>query len=208
MHDIRAVLFDMDGVLVDAADWHYEALNMALQPFGMDIDRDIHLATFDGLSTRQKLDILSKSRGMPERLHHFLNDLKQRHTKDIIAARCRPVFQHRYLLSRLAEEGYRLALCSNSVRTTVDVICDQAKLTEYFEFTLSNEDVQAPKPDPEIYRNAVDRMRLSPEQCLVVEDNEKGITAAKASGCHVMEVASPYDVNYANVVGQIRKYRG
>ena len=70
----------MDGVLIDAKDWHYEALNQALELFGMTISRDEHLSTFDGLPTREKLKILTKSRGLPESLHQFLNSLKQKCT--------------------------------------------------------------------------------------------------------------------------------
>ena len=92
---IRAVLFDMDGVLIDAKDWHYEALNRALELFGTTIDRDSHLATFDGLPTRDKLKILSKTRGLPLGLHDFLNRLKQNQTVQITYERCRPVFHHR-----------------------------------------------------------------------------------------------------------------
>jgi len=62
---IKAILFDMDGVLIEAKDWHYEALNMALDLFGMPISRDAHLSTFDGLPTKDKLNLLSKTRGFP-----------------------------------------------------------------------------------------------------------------------------------------------
>jgi HAD superfamily hydrolase (TIGR01509 family) len=199
MAEIKAVLFDMDGVLIDARDWHYEALNMALSPFGIEIGRESHLSTFDGLSTRQKLGILSRSHAIPEKLHGFLNELKQNYTQELIATRCRPVFQHRYLLSRLKREGYRLAMCSNSVRLSVDVMAKNAGLSEFLEFTLSNEDVNAPKPDPEMYNMAITRMGLNPCECLIVEDNENGILAARASGAHVMEVASPDDVTYSRI---------
>ena len=74
---IKAILFDMDGVLVDAREWHYEALNRALEIFGMKISLDNHLSTFDGLPTRRKLQILGKSRGLPAGLHDFVNELKQ-----------------------------------------------------------------------------------------------------------------------------------
>ena len=73
---IKAVLFDMDGVLIDAKDWHYEALNRALEHFGFAISRESHLSTFDGLPTRAKLQMLTKARGLPERLHEFINSLK------------------------------------------------------------------------------------------------------------------------------------
>ena len=58
MSKIKAVIFDMDGVLIDAKDWHYEALNMALRTFGLEISRHDHLTTYDGLSTKHKLEML------------------------------------------------------------------------------------------------------------------------------------------------------
>lgn len=81
---IKAVLFDMDGVLVEAKDWHYEALNRALDVFGLPISRSEHLSQYDGLPTRTKLKMLTEKKGLPPELHKFLNDLKQRYTTDII----------------------------------------------------------------------------------------------------------------------------
>lgn len=77
---IKAIIFDMDGVLIDAKDWHYEALNRALRLFGCEISRYDHLATFDGLPTKEKLNLLSKERHLPEKLHSFINEMKQRYT--------------------------------------------------------------------------------------------------------------------------------
>ena len=68
---IKAVIFDMDGVLIDAREWHYEALNRALRLFGMEISRTDHLTTFDGLPTRRKLEMLSSTNGLPVELHGF-----------------------------------------------------------------------------------------------------------------------------------------
>ena len=106
MPRIEAVLFDMDGVLIDARELHYEALNAALGPFGLELSHDAHLARFDGLSTRQKLTLLSETRGLPVGLHDLINELKQSLTLAKIPLHCRPVFQHRYMLSRLRQEGY------------------------------------------------------------------------------------------------------
>jgi HAD superfamily hydrolase (TIGR01509 family) len=199
MQRIDAILFDMDGVLIDARQLHFEALNAALGPFGLEISHDAHLANFDGLSTRQKLTILSEARGLPTGLHTLINELKQKFTLAKIAAHCRPVFHHRYLLSRLAREGYRLALCSNSVRQSVDEMMRAANLIEFFELTLSNEDIQLPKPHPEIYLEAAKRLDVQPDRCLVVEDNVNGIRSAKSAGMHVLEVADPEAVTYDRV---------
>lgn len=98
---IKAIIFDMDGVLIDAQEWHYEALNKALKIFGLEITRTEHIITYDGLSTRQKLNLLSKLQGLPQKLHSFINELKQQYTMDITYQLCKPTFHHQYALSRL-----------------------------------------------------------------------------------------------------------
>src|SRR3546814_13754281 len=79
-----------------------------------------------------------------------------------------------------------MAMCSNSVRSTVDTMARLALIDQYFEFTLSNEDVAKPKPDPEIYATAIDRVGTTPAPTLIVEDNHHGIAAAEAVGAHVL----------------------
>lgn len=81
-------------------------------------------------------------------------------------------------------------------------------LSDYLEFTLSNEDVSHAKPNPEIYQLACKKMNLQPHECLVIEDNEKGILAAKASGCHVLPVGTVYDVTYKRIQQKISELNG
>lgn len=205
---IKAVVFDMDGVLVDAKDWHYEALNRALSKFGMEISRHDHLTTYDGLSTNQKLKMLSKVHNLPVSLHPFLNELKQQYTMDITHQCCKPVFHHRYALSKLRESGYKLAVASNAIRNTVSVMMEKARLIDFLEFFLSNQDVSRPKPDSEIYEVAIKRLGVKPEECVVVEDNENGLKAAYGAGAHVLKVDSINDVNYFNIIDFIKEVEG
>jgi len=185
---IKAVIFDMDGVLIEAKDWHYESLNKALGLFGMEISRYDHLVTYDGLPTKKKLEMLSLERGLPKGLHNFINDMKQQYTMEIIYSQCKPRFYHEYALSKLKNEGYKLAVASNSIKQTVVSMMEKASLMEYLEFYLSNQDVTHGKPNPEMYNTAMSRMGLAPDECMIVEDNENGIKAARASGAHVMVV--------------------
>ena len=196
---IRAVVFDMDGVLIDAKDWHYEALNRALQHFGMEISRVDHLTTFDGLPTRRKLEMLTVTENLPAELHGFLNKLKQIYTLEIVSTRCRPTFAHEFALSRLKARGLRVAVASNSVRDTVAIMMERANLARHLDLTLSNEDVARAKPDPEIYTTAIARLGVRPEETLIVEDNEHGIRAARASGAHLLVVRSVADVTLSNI---------
>lgn len=196
---IKAVIFDMDGVLIDAKEWHYEALNRALLLFGMEISRADHLTTFDGLPTKRKLEMLTVTDGLPKELHRFLNDLKQAYTLELVSSRCRPTFGHEFALARLKARGLKLAVASNSVRNTVVTMMDRANLARHLDVMLSNEDVSRSKPDPEIYRTAMERLGVTPDEALIVEDNEHGIKAARASGAHLLVVRTPADVTLSNI---------
>ncbi|MBU3616721.1 HAD family phosphatase [Polynucleobacter sp. JS-Polo-80-F4] len=205
MTKIKCIIFDMDGVLIDATDWHYEALNKALAIFGFQISRHDHLVTYDGLPTKKKLEILSSHSQLPKQLHSFINDLKQVFTMDITMTKCAPTFCHEYAISRLKRDAYRMAVCSNSIRDTITSMLSKAALIDYFDFYLSNQDVGKSKPDPEIYLKAIERFGVLPSECLVLEDNENGIRAATDAGAHVMQIDQVTDVNYANIVEYIQK---
>jgi beta-phosphoglucomutase len=203
MKSIRAVIFDMDGVLIDAKEWHYEALNRALKMFGFHINRYEHLVTFDGLPTREKLAMLTKDRGLPIGLHDVINGLKQNYTMEIVHRECKPMFLHEYALSRLKAQGYKLALASNSVRNSVEVMMAKSGLARFLDVMVSNEDVNRAKPDPEIYLKVTQLLNVEPAECLVVEDNENGIKSARAAGCHVMVVRDVMEVSDENIARKL-----
>jgi beta-phosphoglucomutase len=202
---IKAIIFDMDGVLIDARDWHYEALNKALSMFGMAISRFDHLITYDGLPTKEKLKMLSLEKGLPDGLHSFINELKQQFTIEEVILKCRPVFHHQYALARLKSEGYKLVVCSNSIKDTITIMLTKAGIIDYFDFYLSNQDVKKSKPDPEMYNTAIGKLHLKREECLVVEDNENGIKSALAAGAHLLRVYNVNDVHYQSITHRIKE---
>ena len=205
MNKIKCIIFDMDGVLIDAREWHYEALNRALGIFGFEISRHDHLVTYDGLPTMKKLEILSSYSNLPKQLHRFINELKQIFTIDITMTKCSPTFCHEYAISKLKADGYRMAVCSNSIRDTMSSMLSKAALISYFDFYLSNQDVEKSKPHPEIYLKAIELFGVLPSECLVLEDNVNGIKAATEAGTHVMQIHQVTDVNYANISRFIQK---
>lgn len=200
---IKAILFDMDGVLIDAKEWHYEALNKALKLFGYEINRYEHLSSYDGLPTKVKLERLTSEKGLPKYLHSFINEMKQKYTMDITHNYCRPIFKHEYALSKLKSEGYKLAVCSNSIKNTIDIMMNMSALDKYLDLKLSNEDVKESKPDPEIYIKAMEKLNLPAKECLIIEDNENGIKAAKSSGANLLVVRTVDEVNYNNIKTRI-----
>jgi len=199
MAKITAVVFDLDGVLVDATEWHYEALNRSLQLFGYSISRYEHLSTYNGLPTRKKLEMLTVEKGLPAALHGLINRVKQVYTREEILTKCRPVFEKEYMMSRLKADGYRLAVCSNAIRDSVELMIRQSGLFDYFEFLVSNEDVKRPKPDPEIYNKALERLGCKAQEVVIVEDAPHGIESGRRAGGHVCEVSGFSEVDYFRV---------
>ena len=128
MTKIRAVLFDMDGVLIDAKEWHFEALNRALALYGFKIPLSEHLIYYDGLPTKVKLQKLSNETGLPVELHDKINKKKQEFTMELVVERCRPNPIHELCLSELKSRGYHIACCSNSIRNTIETMMKYANL--------------------------------------------------------------------------------
>jgi len=203
MSKIRAIIFDMDGVLIEAKDWHYEALNKALGLFGFNISRYDHLVTYDGLPTALKLNMLTLERGLPESLHDFINDLKQKYTIEYVHRYCKPRFYHEYALSKLKSSGYMIGCGSNSIRESIDLMLEKSDLSQYMDTIVSAQEVDNPKPDPAMYHKIISDFGISPEECLIVEDNENGIKAARMSGAHVLIVKEVDEVNIDNILNTV-----
>jgi len=183
---IRCVLFDLDGVLLDARELHYETLNQALEEFGYrPISRDEHLSRFDGLSTSQKLLMLG------------IDDNRVKHRKQELTLEGLKV-QDRSDLNSLP---YKIGVCTNAVRSTLDVAVKRMKLIP--DLMLSNEDIVRQKPSPDIYIIAMSNLSVFPLQTLIVEDSQHGIEAARKSGAHLMIVKDPSEVTLESVTNAI-----
>lgn len=190
----EAVLFDMDGTLIDAKLWHYEALNEALGIFGFEITYEDHLDRFDGLPTRRKLEILSKEYGLPQNLFPIISSVKQERTVRHIAKFCFPRVEQLLMFNWLREREIKIAVVTNSIRLTAEAMLASAGVLPFLDLLVTNEDVAHGKPEPEIYLTAMARLELSPSQCLVVEDHAYGVDSARAAGCRVIKVSEVEEV--------------
>ncbi len=202
---IKAVIFDMDGVLIDAKEWHYLALNKALSFFGIEISLNDHKNFYDGLPTRIKLEALTDESKLPNELHKLINRLKQKYTMELIYEKCKPTFHHEFLLDQLKKEGFLIGLASNSIRDTVNLMLSKAGISNRFDIILSNEDVKKPKPDKEIYEKIIQYFNILPSEALVIEDHDIGIQAAKQAGANVLKVKNTEDVNFKKIFNEINR---
>ena len=207
---IKLIIFDLDGVLVEARDIHYESLNMALAKFDDKyvIGKEEHLSSYDGLPTAKKLQKLSDQKGLPKELHNKVWEEKQRCTQRVISDLIRPEDHTRIssALRRLHHEGYKIYCASNSIRSSVKLMLLKAGYLEYIDEYFSNEDVKNPKPHSEIYLKCMVHAGVNPRECLIVEDSHIGREAAAKSGANVLGVKGLDDVRLLRIRGAIEKY--
>jgi HAD superfamily hydrolase (TIGR01509 family) len=203
---IRYIIFDLDGVLVDAKKIHYETLNRSLSSLGTEyeISWEEHINRYDGLKTSQKLDMLSVEKGLDRDSHRTIWEEKQRLTmeefenlkkdEDLIKT-----------ISALSKEGYKIACCSNSIRKTVITALAKLNIIEFFDLILSNDDVKNCKPHPEIYWKAISEFGLLPEETLIIEDSPYGLMAAHRSKSNILRVLDTTEVTYSNIKNRIKE---
>jgi beta-phosphoglucomutase len=203
----KAILFDMDGVLIDAREWHYDALNEALRIFGVEISRSDHLSRFNGLSTRKKLNMLTAEGVIPYELHEAIQSIKQDRTLRIAAQMCFPIVSHQILITRLKALGIKVGLVTNSIRKSSEFMLEYAGLLKFMDVVVTNEDVVEGKPNPAGYLLAMERLGVLPSETIVIEDGEYGILAAEAAGATVIKVNDPFEVSLELLLPVIKELR-
>jgi len=201
----KLVLFDLDGVIVDTKEIHYKALNEAISQVGPKyiITEAEHVARYDGLKTRTKLNMLSEEKGLPYTDHQHIYDEKQRltiyHFSQIQTnERMREIFR------TLREEGYMVGCCTNCIRRTALVALAKVGVIEYLDVIMTNDDVKNAKPHPEIYWKAMSMMNCLPEETLIVEDSPQGLLAATRSRADVVRVKYSSDVTLEKIYTKLK----
>jgi HAD superfamily hydrolase (TIGR01509 family) len=196
----------MDGVLVEAKQIHYETFNEALKEIDVKyvITETEHLSTYDGLKTTQKLELLTKNKGLSTEFYEQIWSRKQQLTIEAIT-HLKSDNRLIEIFKELRNRGYKLACCSNSIRRSVLVILSKIGLIEYMDLILSNEDVKNSKPHPEMYWKAMSMMSVLPEETLIVEDSPPGLLAASRSRANVLRVDNPSDLVLSKIISKLEK---
>lgn len=204
-----AVIFDLDGVLVDSKELHYDALNLALKSVNEKyvISKQEQESVYEGMTTRSKLDILTHTKGLPKDLHEYVWRLKQQYSslmfKDLpVDAELVEVFK------QIKKQKIAVGIASNSIRDTLVSCLNSIGVLEYADVYLSNEDVNSPKPNPEIYNLCMLKLGSSPASTVIFEDSNIGKEAARQSGAFLVEVGSRQDLTMRFISNTIVSYLG
>jgi len=195
MHN-KLVIFDLDGVLIDSRELHYEALNEALARVDEKyiITRDEHLSRYDGLNTTKKLKMLTEDKGLPAQFYDQIWQDKQTATFDLIR-HCPKNSSAKYTMEQLKLHGWKVAVASNSIRETVRIALDSLGVLGLVDYYVSNEDVKYTKPYPEMYWKCMISVGALPKNTIIVEDSHIGREGALNSGGHLYPVKDAYELN-------------
>ena len=196
----KAVIFDLDGVLIDSRMIHFKSLNDALEAIDKSyvISIQEHLNKYDGLSTTKKLHKLTTEKGLPVELHQ-----KVWHEKQIATIKHFEEIKYDAELVQFFEKirasNVQIAVASNSIRKTVKTALINLGLISYVDIFLSNEDVKFPKPYPEIYWECMKRLETFPQNTVIVEDSHIGREAALHSGAHLLAIENRSDLTIEKI---------
>lgn len=201
----KLIIFDLDGVLVNARELHYRSLNLALEEYDKKyvISRDEHLSLYDARPTSKKLKMLTEQKGLPADMHHEIWKSKQKMTRRIIDEEYTYDEKTREILRKLRTDGYHLVCASNATRETVKMMLLRKGFIEFFDFFMSNEDVRNFKPSPEIYLRCMVKAGVSPKDTLIFEDSHIGREAAISSGANLCGIINNEDLTMKKVKGAI-----
>ena len=194
----KLVIFDLDGVLIDSKDYHYDALNEALgEEYA--ITREEHVSTYDGLPTTAKLELLSKNKGLPADRYEEIWKAKQENTLHIFKTKVDKDYELMGYFQQLVDEGYKVAVASNSIRNTVKIILLRLGLLEFVDIYVSNEDVVRNKPFPSMYWKCMMALGALPDDTVILEDSHIGRQGALDSKCHLVPIENRSDLNQAKI---------
>jgi HAD superfamily hydrolase (TIGR01509 family) len=196
----NAFIFDLDGVLIDSKEIHFDALNLALSEINSSyiISKEEQAVTYEGLSTKAKLDILSYSKGLPKEFHNVIWEKKQIYSSEMFR-----VFERDEELIKLFKLiksfNIKIGVASNAIRETVLGSLKSLGIYKFVDYALSNEDVSNPKPNPEIYKLMISLLGSSTGKTVIFEDSEIGQAAAKASLAKLFPVTKRKDISLAYI---------
>lgn len=184
-----AVIFDMDGVLIDSYEAHFQSWLAMAGEAGLTFTREQFDATF-GRTSREIIAALWKDRRLSDREIRALEDRKEAKFREILCADFRPMPGAAELLRSLHRAGLAMAVGSSGPPDNVELALDRLGNRSLWEAVVTGRDVTRGKPDPQVFLLAAQQLKIAPERCAVVEDAPAGVAAAKAGGMAAIALAS------------------
>ncbi len=203
---IKVIIFDLDGVLVNTKNIHFEALNNALKKNNIDeISYEEHLKIYDGLPTKEKLKLISRKFKFSNKKKLKIQSDKNKITSKILNKNIKYRKSIQKLFVSLSKK-YKIVVATNAIRNTLNICLKKLKIDKYVNFKVCNENVINPKPNPEIYFKTFIKYGIFPYEALILEDSSYGRQAAISSGANLMPIKETKDVTLKNIKTYINSF--
>ncbi|KPY27607.1 HAD family hydrolase [Pseudomonas coronafaciens] len=180
MQAIGAVIFDMDGVLVDSEPLYMEQEKRSCLRYGVTLNEK-DLSRFLGTTQHYMWSTIKNEYALTESIDHLMAQHQQQLMRSISFESFQSMLGVEALLNLLEHTRVPCAVASSSPRNLVELILKKTKLRRFFKEVICGTDVKESKPNPEIFLTAAKGLGVSPRSCLVIEDSHHGVTAAKAA---------------------------
>ena len=194
----KAIIFDMDGVVIDSEALHERAGRMAFSHYGLSVD-DAIFAQFKGKTDRGIVTYVVEQDGASGATVDDVLEMKRQNYAALIDE-LQPIPGALSFLPRV-KESYRLALTTSASRRNKELAFQKFLLDGFFEVVVTSNDITKPKPDPEPYLVTVERLLLSPADCIVIEDSTNGVRSAVGAGCHVVGITTSFESDLLREAG-------
>ncbi len=189
-----AVIFDMDGVIIDSNPAHKIALKEFCEKYGYHLDDDQLLKRIYGRTNKEWISNLFERKLTADELH-FYEEEKEEIFRQLFKKDLKVVPGLIEFLDKLKQHDIPCAIGTSAPRSNVDYVLNGTGIEKYFIAILDESDVEHGKPNPEIYLKVAARINFPPAQCVVFEDSLSGIAAAQAAGCKVVGVTTTHGEN-------------
>lgn len=178
---MKAVIFDMDGVIIDSEPIHFEVDMQTMRDLGFDISSE-ELEKYVGTTNEYMFTDLKNKYNINQSIEEIINYKVELTKKKIIQSDLDPIEGIKELLVALKNKNIPTAIASSSPRSFIDVVVSKFNLQDYFKYIVSGEEVVHGKPAPDVYIETAKKLGLLTEECTVIEDSRNGVLAAKAAG--------------------------
>ncbi len=185
----QAVIFDVDGVLVDSYQAHYDSWQLACREHGLEMTQDQFVATFGRTSREIIVELWGDRFGTPQAVA-ALDDSKEAFFRDLLRRSFPAMDGAAELIQALHQAGFRLAVGSSGPPDNVNLVLEHLKSRACFGGVVTATDVKRGKPDPQVFLLAAERIGVAPARCVVIEDAPAGVAAAHAAGMKCIAIAS------------------
>lgn len=186
---MRAIVFDMDGLMIDSEKVYWAVGRELAREFGKEVS-DQTLGRMMGRSPIKSMEVYAGELGLKQSPHELL-EMREARVKKALEQGVDPMPGLFEVLEEFKSK-YKLAIATSAPMYLVDVIAAKLRLRPYFDAIQTSDDVVHGKPDPEIYLNAMSRLDVPPAECAVLEDSSNGALAGKRSGAYTIAVPSRY----------------